>query len=108
MLTGSQLQAKIDNVQAIIDTKDASAMAALDEDLALTFEEYVKYQDLKSRAHLHGILELDAAQMIYVAFGGEVGDPDNGNWGSSCKLATKVVVTQLMGELLTLSLAGRF
>lgn len=73
----------------------------LDASLAIDIGELFAFQEAKSRAQVMGVLTVDEAMTIYAALGGEFGGVDsNGGWDSSADLATKVVVTQLMGELI--------
>jgi hypothetical protein len=96
----NRITTKISEVAAIIAEKGgAEALADLDATLAVTFEEHFAFQNAQARAHVTGLLTTDEAQVVYVALG-EVGDPGNGGWAAGTDLATKVVVTQLMGELL--------
>ena len=65
----------------------------------LTFEDHFGYQTQQSYAHAGGKLTTAEAQTIYVALG-ESMNADNGGWAQNVDLATKIVVTQVMGELL--------
>jgi hypothetical protein len=67
-----------------------------------TVSDVVAYQDLKNVAYLNGLLNVEEAQTIYLALGGEAPGPDG--WGEHADLATKVVITNLMGELVTMRL----
>jgi hypothetical protein len=104
-LTSNRITRAIETVQGQIDAKlDDAGRKGLDETLAVSFDEHFQFQQLQARAHAMGNLSTDEAQIIYVALG-EVGSPDNGGWAAGTTLATKVVVTQLMGELLEKKLA---
>jgi hypothetical protein len=104
-LTPNRLSKAIETVQGQIDERlDEAGAKALGDTLAVTFEEHFQYQQLQARAHVMGNLTTDEAQIVYVALG-EVGSPENGGWAAETTLATKVVVTQLMGELLEKRLA---
>lgn len=65
----------------------------------VTFDEHYQYQNIQAEMHAGGILPTDAAQIIYTALG-EIGSAKNGGWAAGTDLATKVVVTQVIGELL--------
>jgi len=67
--------------------------------MAVTFGEHFAYQNAQARAHVSGKLSTDEAQIIYIALG-EVGSQDNGGWASGTDLATKVVVTLTIGQLI--------
>jgi len=69
-----------------------------EQSMAIDLMEFVAFQNIKSRAQLRGILTLDEAMTVYAALGEGWGS--NGGWAASTDLATKVVITQLMGELL--------
>jgi len=65
----------------------------------LDFTEHAAYQDTQAWAHASGIISYEEAQLIYQALG-EVGDEANGGWAPHTDLATKVIVTQIVSELL--------
>jgi hypothetical protein len=67
---------------------------SLEASLALTPLEVVAYQNAQARAHVMGILTTEEAQTIYAAIG------EGGDWAQGTDLATKVIVTQVIGELL--------
>lgn len=103
--TANRLTVAIEKVQAQIDAKlDEAGRKGLDEAMDVSFEEHFKFQQLQSQAHAMQNLTTDEAQIVYIALGG-VGSPSNGGWAADTSLATKVVVTQLMGELLAKKLA---
>ncbi len=84
---------KVDGSGPIGDT------AALDRELALTFEEHFAYQNAQARAHASGLITPDEARTIYRALG-EVGSETNGGWARGTDLALKVTVTTVMGQLI--------
>lgn len=103
--TANRLTVAIEKVQAQIDAKlDETSAKALGDTLAVTFDEHFRFQELQAQAHVMQNLSTDEAQVVYIALG-EVGSPSNGGWAADTSLATKVVVTQLMGELLAKKLA---
>ena len=108
MLTKDRLVAMIAEVAGKIAALPAAKAADLDEGMAVTFDDHFRFQSMQAEAHAGGILATDAAQVVYVALG-EVGSASNGGWAARTDTATKVVVTQLMGELLAQKLgrAGR-
>jgi hypothetical protein len=99
VLTIDRLTDAIVAARVKIDALDPAKAADPDTAMALTFEDHFSFQELQARAHVEQQLSTDAAQLIYVALG-EVGSDANGGWSASADTATKVVVTQLMGELL--------
>ena len=68
-------------------------------DMAITFQEHVAYQQAQVQAHASEKLTTDEAHVVYRALG-EVYNANNEGWSAGADLATKVVVTQLMGELM--------
>jgi hypothetical protein len=106
VLTIDRLTAAIEAVRVKLAAIGPVKAADLDTAMALTFEDHFSFQELQARAHVEQQLSTDAAQLIYVALG-EVGSDANGGWSASADTATKVVVTQLMGELLQRRLAAR-
>lgn len=78
---------------------DAGSLTSLEATLAVDFTEHAAYQDAQAWAHVSGILTTEEAQVIYRALG-EVGAPSNGGWAAGTDLATKVVVTEVIGSIL--------
>jgi hypothetical protein len=78
-------------------------LAELDDNMNIEFDEHFKFQQLQAEYHAGGLLTPEAAQVVYLALG-EVWSSKNGGWAADTDTATKVIVTQLMQELLTLSL----
>lgn len=76
-------------------------LVAFEKTLDLSLEEFVAFQNIKSRAQVLGKINLDEAMTIYAALG------EGGNWAADTDLATKLIVTQIMEELITMQLAGR-
>lgn len=74
-------------------------LGKLDAELAITGLEHFAYQTAQARAHALGKLSTGEAQTIYIALNGEAPGP-NGGWAASADLATKVIVTQVIGELM--------
>lgn len=103
-LTANRLTRSYDKVKERFEALDPEAQAALDGEMAVTFEEHFSFQETQAWAHVSGILDTDEAQIVYVSLG-EVGDPSNGGWASETDTPTKVVVTMLMGELLQAKIA---
>ena len=68
---------------------------SLHKSLDMGFDEYVKFQEVKSIAQLNGTLNLDEAMYIYGILG-ESG-PDNFN---NQPIEVKVILTQTLMELL--------
>lgn len=104
-LTPNRITAAIETVRGqIAERLDEAGAIKLGETLALEGDEHFRFQQLQSRAHAMGNLTTDEAQLVYVALG-EAGTGSNGGWAAETDLATKVVVTQLMEELLRKRLA---
>ena len=95
-------QARIDTLVADgVDLKGQPIEASLaknDETLALTVSEHAEFQKCQSRANVMGILNTDEALTIYNALG-EYHNDENGGWQDGVSLATKVIITQAVGEL---------
>lgn len=62
--------------------------------------EHFAFQNAQARAHAKGLITTDEAQTIYMALG-EV--PASDGWASGTDLATKLIVTEVMAEIM----AGR-
>lgn len=77
----------------------AAQLRKAEDDLAIDGEEHFQYQQTQAEAHAGGLLDRDSALTVYAALG-ENWNPDNGGWASEADLATKYVVTILMGKLL--------
>jgi hypothetical protein len=71
----------------------------MDDTMALTVHEHAEFQKQQARANAMGTLNTDEALTIYNALG-EWHNADNGGWQDGVSLATKVIITQAMGELL--------
>jgi hypothetical protein len=83
-------------------------LTEIDKTLDLQFDEWFEFQQLQAQAHAMGRLETDAAQLIYRSLNGEHMSQVNGGWAKGVDTATKFIITQLMGELLSLKIKGRF
>ena len=103
-LTGEKLSRMIASSREKIEAADPEKMKELDSTLAVDFEEHFKFQELQAFFHVSGVLTPEAAQIVYNSLG-EVGSSENGGWAVNTDLATKVIVTQLMGELLKMKIA---
>jgi hypothetical protein len=71
----------------------------LHEDLAISMAEFVAYQNAQTRAHVEGRITTEEASTLYMALGGET---YHGDWPKRTPLATKIVVTQVMHELISM------
>lgn len=74
-----------------------------ESELDITFREHFAYQNTQAQAHAAGRLTTAEAQVVYRALGEIHGG--NGGWSAGTDVATKVVVTRLMGELLGVGVA---
>lgn len=85
------------NIDARLDDGRTTpeAMTALDKQLDMCLEEYMRFQDLKSIAVLHEILSLDEGNLVYDYLGNS---PDRFN---RQPLEVKVILTNLFTELMT-------
>ncbi len=66
---------------------------------AITFQEHAAYQTTQSQAFASNKLTMNEAYICYQALG-EVWSEENEGWAPGTDLATKVMVTQLVGELM--------
>lgn len=80
------------------------ALAALDSQLANSITEHAAMQNAQASAHALGLISTEDAQIIYLALG-EVPGPDG--WAAGTDIATKVVVTQAMQQVIGLLIAKR-
>jgi hypothetical protein len=77
-----------------------ASLESLDQTMALTVADHADFQNQQARAAAMGKLNTDEALTIYAALG-ESHNPDNGGWEYGVNLATKVIVTQIISELLS-------
>ncbi len=70
---------------------------SLRKNLETDFADLCHYQDLQARAHAMGRITTEEALTLYRAFGGEAPSPEH--WSRN-SLATQIIATQLIGELL--------
>ena len=105
-LTAERLSNMIATAREKVGKLSVSELADLDNGMAVEFDEHYEYQQLQARFHATGMLTPEAAQIVYIALG-ECGSVNNGGWATNTDTATKVIVTQLMHELLQLSLKQR-
>ena len=96
-------QDRIDKlVESGIDLKGrpiAKSLENMDETLAITVQEHDSFQNQQAQANALGKLNTDEALTIYTALG-EYHYPENGGWQPQVNLATKAIITQVVGELL--------
>ena len=97
-------QARIDAlIEGGVDLKGqpiAPSLANMDATMALTAKEHADFQNQQSRAAAMGKLSTDEALTIYHALG-EWHNGDNGGWQDGVTLATKVIITQVVSDLLS-------
>jgi hypothetical protein len=72
-------------------------LAAFEATMDNTLPEHFAYQTLQSRSFAMGKLSLYDAQHIYMALGEA---PGANGWAAETDLATKLVVTQVLAELI--------
>jgi len=65
----------------------------------LSFEEHFAYQTVQSHAFASGVLTLEEAHTVYTSMG-EMHTETNDGWAEGTDLATKMVVTALIGALM--------
>lgn len=91
----NRLSDAITRARVKVNSLDPVARQNLEETLELTLEEVFAYQNAKTRAMLNGIITQEEAQLIYAAIG------EGGSWPKRTDLATKVIVTLALEEILT-------
>ncbi len=95
----NRIATAIANVRPRVEALDEEAAKGLDKTLAVDFSEHFAFQQEQARQHAMGKLTPDEAMIIYTALG-EVGSDENGGWAKGTDLATKVIVTQAITELM--------
>lgn len=84
---------RLDNGQPLPADLD---LDAFERGLDNTFEEHFAYQTLQSQAFAMQGIDVTTAQVIYTALGEA---PAANGWASGTDLATKLVVTQVLGTI---------
>jgi len=101
----SNYQKKIDGlIEKSVDLQGkpiAESLESMDRDMDLTFSEHSSYQDLQARGHAKAKLTTEEAQTIYMALG-ESMSSKNGGWKPHVNLPMKLIITQVMAELLNI------
>lgn len=105
-LTSERLNRMIEECRTKCEALDPEKYEELDKEMAVDFSDHFQFQQLQASCHVQGVLTSEAAQIVYVALG-EIGSESNGGWAAGTDLPTKVIITQLMGELLKLKIAGK-
>tara|TARA_Y100000310_G_C20528134_1_gene737092 strand:+ start:728 stop:1063 length:336 start_codon:yes stop_codon:yes gene_type:complete len=75
------------------------SLEKLDETMAVSFADHFQFQTLQAHAHAGGRISPAEAMTVYTALG-ETRSSDNGGWQPHVTLPMKVVITQVMKELL--------
>lgn len=102
-LTFGAWESYIASIRDNVKKQPQAEIDRLDAVMAIDFEEHFKFQALKSEAMLAGRIDVDVAQAICLALG-DVYTEYNGGWADGVDLATKVTITKIMEELLSLKL----
>ena len=84
----------------------AATLERLDESFALGAADHAAFQGQQVKANATGRLNTDEALLIYHALG-EWADESNGGWQAGVGIAAKVVITQIMQELLSEAIAAK-
>lgn len=90
----NRIESAIIRMREILATKPADVIQRLTATCDITINELVKYQELQSQAAASGVLSTDEAMIVYRGLG------KSGQWPKRTDLASKLVITQLMLELL--------
>lgn len=91
----SRYETRIANLNGV--GLNGQSLEVLEESQALAFQDFVGYQNAQAAAFASGKLTQEEAQTVYLALGGEA---YQGDWPEGTPLATKIAITQLVGELL--------
>ena len=91
----SRNEAKLKSMNGI--GLNGKSIDSLHESMALSFDDFFGYQNAQAAAFASGKLTFEEAQTVYAALGGESFACD---WPTGTSLSTKLVITQLMCELL--------
>ena len=75
------------------------SLKRLEKEMGLDASEHAAFQQQQSQAAAMGDLNTDEAMLVYNALG-EYHNPSNDGWAPGVGLATKVIVTQIISELL--------
>ena len=75
------------------------SLEKMDAEMALTIGDHCQFQQHQAKAHAMQRINQDEAMSVYNALG-EAYFPDNGGWQPGVDLATKVIVTQMISELI--------
>lgn len=89
----------INDVRSRLEAADSHDVAACDAKAAIDATEHFTFQQAQSRAACDGTLMIDEASVVYRALGFSY-SLSNGGWAPGTDTATKIVVTQLIAELL--------
>ena len=84
----------------------AASLERLEESFALSVADHAAFQNQQAKANATGRLNTDEALLIYHALG-EWADESNGGWQAGVGIAAKVVITQIMQELLSEAIAAK-
>ena len=83
---------------------DGRPVESLHDEMKLSLEEFVQFQNMQASAFVQGLLTTEEAQTVYIALGGECFSPD---WPEGTSLGTKTAITQVMLELIERRVKGR-
>lgn len=92
----ARMRERIANGQKVDGSPITADLVALERGLANSVMEHIAFQNAQARAFAMGKLTQAEATTIYTALG-EV--PAGDGWASGTDLATKIIVTQVMAEL---------
>lgn len=82
---------------------DSVDLAAFERGLDNSLSEHFAYQNAQSRAFAAGKLSLYEAQVIYIALGEA---PGASGWAADTDLATKLIVTEALAEIVRGQIVG--
>ena len=96
-LPPNRIEVAVGRAQALLDGVGEEKRASLTSAMALSFDEFVAFQNAQALAHASGRLTADEAMAVYTGLGGE---SFAGDWPAETSLALRVTITQLMGQLM--------
>ena len=99
------LDIAIEKVRTKLKTVSDEKAISLEATLAVDFKDHFDYQQLQANAFAMGKISLRDAQICYISLG-EVWSESNGGFSKGTDLATKAIVTQLIGELLSVKVSA--
>jgi len=93
------LDSAITKMRTKLETIPVSKQRDAENGIAIDFKDHFQYQQIQAHAHAMGKLSTRDAQICYIGLG-EVWNENNGGFSKGTDLATKIIITQAISELL--------